>query len=143
MRPINECFNQKLAKIYKQSLEANNLTKIIHKFLPEFLHIHCKVGSFYEGTLTILTTNSGCANQLRFLLPELRDNLRKYENLYQLTNIKVKIDNPEIKKTKKIKIKKDFSDKARTIINELAQQCEYAPLKEALIKLSRKKKTTS
>lgn len=142
MRPINECFNQKLAKIYQQSLQTANLTKKIQQFLPEFLHIHCKVGSFYEGTLIILTTNSGYASQLRFLLPELRDNLRTNAGLYQLSNIKIKIEVPQKTLIKKKAVKRKLSEKTKAIIYDLAMQCEHTPLKEALIKLSTKKGNT-
>lgn len=92
MHHIRDCFNKKFSKICKQAQNLNELTAIVKHYLPEFLHLHCRVTSFQNGCLILVTSNAAWASQLRYVLPDLRDQLRAEEKWYQLTSIKIVIN---------------------------------------------------
>lgn len=91
MHHIGQCFNPKLAEIVKQVAKLAELNRIVREYLPERLREYCMIGNFNRGLLTLNTTDSVWATQLRYLLPELREHLRKEAGLYQLTSIKINV----------------------------------------------------
>ena len=106
MRHITKCFSKNLSRLCQEANKARQLQKTICKYIPCELRPHTKVGSFNNGCLTLSVNDVVWAAQLRFVLPELRDNLRMQEKLYELTNIKITIERqvtpiPIAKKTKK------------------------------------------
>lgn len=91
MLHISKCFNDRLINIQKQASKLRELQQITLQYLPIEMQAHCKVASFADGCLIINVDDAVWASQLRFILPEIRDNLRKNHNLYQLSNIKIAI----------------------------------------------------
>ena len=83
------CINKNLISIYSKSAELEQLGEQINKHLPKNFIKHVKIASFDKGVLIISCKNSMMANELRFLLPELRTTLRQQEKLYNLANIKL------------------------------------------------------
>lgn len=136
MKPIKNCTNQQLKKIYNKSTEIQKINLVVQKFLPEFLRNQCMVGSFINGTLVLFTHNSGIAYKLNFLIPDLIETLRKQGKIYELINIKIKISQMEMIRTPKAKPHKEISSMSKQIIKENASQIEFEPLKKALLKLS-------
>lgn len=138
MRPINRCFNKQLVDICQRSIELEELSKHVAQMLPADLAQACSVGSFNKGCLILTTNNATWASQLRYLLPELRDKLRKDAGMYQLTSIKINIDAskdtsyspPE--KSKPLVL----SDRAKATLISESQHCTYEPLKNALLSLA-------
>lgn len=92
MRHIINCFNQNLTKIRKQAIELQQIQTLILNYIPEEIKAHCQIGSFNNGCLILTVNDAVWASQLRFILPEIRDNLRKDAKLYQLANIKININ---------------------------------------------------
>lgn len=135
MRPITECTNPQLKKIFKKSVEIGKVNLLLQEHLPHFLKNHCMVGSFNAGNLVIITHNSSIAYKLRFLIPELIDTLRKKGKLYQLTNIKIKISIHEPLYAEKKKITREISTISKKTIKDNALQIDFPPLRKALLKL--------
>ncbi len=136
MRSINRCLNKQLADLCQRSLQLEELSNKLRQFLPEELAKECLVGSFNKGCLLITTTNAAWASQLRYLVPELRDNLRK-AGLYQLLSIKISVVAPVVHYEKPAEPQKQqLSAKAKEVIISESQHCSYEPLQKALLNLA-------
>ena len=131
MRRINSFLNQKLIDICQQAVQLEDLNSKIKAFLDEDLKDHCSVGSFNNGCLLMVVDNAVWASQLRYVLPELRDKLRKDAGIYQLSSIKISIGTMEEKRILKPKHIPKLSHKARNTITELSLQCTH-PLIQVL-----------
>jgi hypothetical protein len=114
MRHITRCLNTQLAEICKQAMKVEELDTLVSGFLPESLREQCHAGSFNNSCLVLVTHDPAWASQLRFILPELRDKLRREAGIHQLASIKITV-NTEKKKVEKIKSSSipSMTDKAR------------------------------
>lgn len=137
-RRINTCLNPILAKVCQQAIQLEGLKEKIAAFLPAPLKSQVQVASFNKGTLNLLVSNATWAASLRYLLPELRDQLRSKAGLYQLIALKISVELPKQKQiTQAIKKPKLLSSKACLNIKDSVKELSYSPLKEALLKLTR------
>ena len=91
MRPISKCLNAKLSQICMHAIKLEELSAIVLPYLPEILRAHCQISSFNSGILVLSTSNPIWATQLRYLLPELRDRLRKEAKFYQIVSVQLKV----------------------------------------------------
>ncbi|CEK11890.1 DUF721 domain-containing protein [Legionella hackeliae] len=137
MRRINRCLNSQLMEICLNSMELEGLNTLIKSYLPPHIANYCNIGSFVRGSLTLAVSNAAWATELRYNLPELRDRLRKEAGLYQLTGIKLIIEDtknvlPPTKSSKTLALTMN----SRSVIHCASEQCNYEPLKEALQKLA-------
>lgn len=142
MRHIKQCFNTTLAKFVEQAEHLDNLNQVVKQHLPSSLQDHCRVASFYLGCLILTVTDAVWLTELRYLVPELRDNLRRNAGLYQLSSIKISVATTEVHQPQKKKQKINLSSQARYHIQEIANSCEYPPLKQALHQLGCVSSTT-
>jgi len=146
MRKITQCFNTPLATIYKQASQLETLTRLVQRHLKKNEHesVPCKVSRFTNGCLILAVDDPVWAAQLRFELPSLRDKLRQ-EGLHQLTSIRLNMSPaiPEAKPPKKKSRDAFISNDAKRNIRESAAHCSYAPLKEALERLSKHQASTN
>lgn len=144
MRSINECTNNQLQNICSQVMQLEKLNVILKKSLPNNLVDNCYAASFTRGTLIIAITDPTWATELRFLLPQLRDQLRKDGKIYQLSSIKIIIEKVDFSTYYKRDIPKKtikaLSNQARQVIQSASELIEYSPLREALLHLSQAKK---
>lgn len=131
MRRINRCLNTRLLDICRRTVQLEELNSKLYGYLPSSLQEHCHVGSFNNGCLVIVASDSVWASQLRYSVPELRDKLRSEGGIYQLSSIKVTVMTQE---THVIKHSNPplLSSKARDTIIAGGDQCNYLPLKNAL-----------
>ncbi|VEB38067.1 Zn-ribbon-containing, possible RNA-binding protein-like protein [Legionella sainthelensi] len=137
MRSISHCLNKQLAEICQHSFQLEELSHRVKQLLPENLVTECNVGSFNKGCLVLTTTNAVWATQLRYILPELRDRLRKEAGIYQLSSIKITVSTPTFQHEKPIQHQKNaLSEKAKATIIHESQQCTYEPLQKALLRLA-------
>ncbi|MDI9819222.1 MULTISPECIES: DUF721 domain-containing protein [unclassified Legionella] len=138
MRPISHCLNNQLSKICQHTLQLDALDALLKSSLPPHLVGHCQTGGFSKGCLTISIDNASWATELRYLLPELRDKLRKEAGLYQLVSIKIAIKHADAPaKAKKQKKAATLSSAARVAIRAASEQCDDPTLKGALQQLAR------
>lgn len=136
MRPIGECVTDELQAIFAHAKKIISLNEEVKKNLPENLAKNCKVGDFRQGSLVLNTSNAIWATELRFYLPTLRDKLRKSSNFYNLANIKIIVLNDGDAIKVKNKVKRELSPKARELLKNAGDECNYPPLKKALYKLA-------
>lgn len=83
------CLNPNLIKIYKKTAEIEQLSAKIIKHLPSQLQSKIHIASFDKGQLVLKAIDPAIRTELRYLLPELRENLRSKEQLYSLVNIRI------------------------------------------------------
>ena len=140
MRRINQCLNPRLLDICKRTAQLEELNIKLNTYLPQTLQERCHVGSFNGGCLVIVTDNSVWASQIRYVLPEIRDKLRKEGGIYQLTSIKVTVASVDINPAPKRNNSPKLSSKARSAIIDGGYQCKYAPLRQALLNLANENK---
>ncbi len=139
MRSINRCLNKQLAELCQRAVQLESLSTKLTQLLPNELANECKVGSFNKGCLLLTTTNAAWASQLRYLIPELRDKLRKEAGLYQLSSIKIAVDEPVFQYEKPVKSNNiSLSEKAKATIISESEHCSYQPLQQALLELAKK-----
>ena len=134
MRRVNRCLNPKLVDICLQSFQVDKINDLFLTMLPEHLHTHCRVASFVRGKLVIGVSDATFATELRYLIPSIRDNLRRDHQLYQLIQCDIVIDdyqNPLQVLSKKNKARK-VNENAKLSVESLAETVDYPPLKEAL-----------
>lgn len=92
MLHISKCFDKNISNIQIQGEKNRELEKIIAAYLPIEMQSAVTIANFNNGCLILNVKDSVWASQLRFMLPELRDSLRKKNNLYQLSSIKIAIN---------------------------------------------------
>lgn len=139
MRHIRHCLNPRLVAMCQHSLGLDKLQQIFVNFLDPALRAHCQIGSFREGRLILCVTDPVFATPLRYLLPELRDRLRKEANLHQLRSIEIQIQ-AQLQKTTITSPKRPLlhlSSQARKALQQASDMCAHPPLKEALQKLAK------
>ena len=134
MRPITHCINKQLADLCQKALKLEELSSKIIKFLPPEFAPYCQVTSFNRGVLHLSTVNAAWATQLRFVVGELRDKLRKEAGLYQLSSIKIGVIEPAGQlSTDEISTKKyTLSAEVKELVLNESQKYAYEPLKKAL-----------
>lgn len=91
MRHISKCLNSKISQICMEAIKLEELSQLVAAYLPLELQTQCRVGSFRAGKLILIATNSNWATSLRYLAPELRDDLRAKAKLHQLVSVEIKI----------------------------------------------------
>ncbi len=136
MRRINRCLNPQLVEICLQSFQVDKINDIFQSLLPEHLQPHCSVVSFMRGKLTIAVDDSSFATELRYLIPTIRDSLRRDHQLFQLIQCDIVIN--DLQTYSQITINKGKARKvnqeAKKSIESLAKRIEYPPLKQAISK---------
>lgn len=133
MRKISECLSPQLAKICLHSFQLSKLGEAVSDFLPEHLRSHVSAASFQKGQLLLCVSDGAWATELRFMLPSLRDYLRKEHQLYQLTGIKIKVSHSPVDAHRsKPKRTSRMSADAKNAISDYAEGMQDGALKDAL-----------
>jgi hypothetical protein len=138
MRSIGSCLNKNLAELYQHSRQLKEWSEAILPLLPAHFAAECRVGNFNKGCLLLTTTEATWASQLRYMVPELRDKIRKETTLHQLSSIKIMVVDVSPKQYQKNDLQPSckLSAKAKAIIMSGSQQCSYEPLQRALVHLA-------
>lgn len=137
LKPINRCLNKQLLDICQRAAQLDELNSKVKAYLPTDLVEHCTVASFTRGTLILSTAHASWATELRYVIPELRDKLRKEAGFYQLVSIKIAVTEKTYQQPlAKAKTAKPLSEKSRKDIQAASELCQYPPLREALYQLS-------
>ena len=136
IRSITHCLNPQLQRLCQRVIQINELNDLIQTNLPSPLNENCQAGSFAQGCLLILTSKAVWSTELRYLLPELRDKLRK-AGLYQLASIKIAVvdDNDNLTK---LQNKISLSPMARHCLLAASELCSYQPLSALLCQLAKR-----
>lgn len=97
MPHISKCFNRSIVQIKEQVDKLQDIQRVIINYIPKDMQNICKISSFHNGCLVLTVEDSIWASQIRFLIPEIRDNLRKNHNFYELSSIKIMINRETIR----------------------------------------------
>ena len=135
MKHISRCVNHRLQTICQQAIALKELNRKISDYLPDLLREHFFVGSYVGGCMVLMTDDSVWASQLRYSLPEIRNQLRSEGGIYNLSSIKITVVPESLPKKPRLKTTQCLSKKARENIMSESEACQYAPLKEALRQL--------
>lgn len=137
MRPIHQCLNKNLSNICRKAIQLEALNGLVNQYLPDTIKPHCQVGSFTNGCLKLVLNSHTWTTELRYCLPELRDQLRSKERIYQLSSIKVVVAQPDEPLKKAQKVTRGLSSDAQRSIKHDAEKFEDGSLKDALMKLAK------
>lgn len=88
-KKIINCLNHELAGLYRHSAKLKALEDAIKKYLPKHLATIIQLASYEKGVLVIAMKDQAASTELRYKLPDLRDELRNKESLYTLRTIKI------------------------------------------------------
>lgn len=138
MRPISHCLNEQLLTICQRVWQLEALNSKVKNYLLPPLADQCTVVSYNNNCLVINTNNASWATELRYRLPELRDNLRK-QGFYKLSSIKIIMNeksNLKHKPQRSSLTPPILSRVAQNALHEASKKCNYQPLKEALLRLA-------
>lgn len=91
-KKIINCLNHDLLSIYQKTADLEKLTAMLRQYIPSQFHDKVNVSGFSKGTLSIQVNDQRLMSKFRFMLPELRETLRKKENMYNLGTIKLLSD---------------------------------------------------
>lgn len=83
-----------LAGLLQQLVYLQTLAPLLTKTLPETLASHCQLANYRQGRLIIAVSNQAIATRLRFILPDLRQQLRKHQAFAGLVGIDFYITKP-------------------------------------------------
>ena len=137
MPSIAHCLRQQLTALGQDPLQLQALSKAVHSLLPPKLAAQCQVSHFSKGCLLLTTDQPTWASQLRYLIPELRDKLRKEAGMHQHSSIKIMVrDDPSVYKKASPKASFTLSEQTKATIISESQLCTYQPLKKALLHLA-------
>ena len=78
-------------RLCQKSQHITQANSLLQNMLPEALIGQCVLTHYDAQTLTITTPSANVATRLFYLKPELISNLRYYDPLSTLTNIKIKV----------------------------------------------------
>lgn len=139
MKRINSCLNTQLTEICQKVIELDALTELLRTVLPASLFERCRVASFTRGCLNLSLSleDKAWATELGYLLPELRDKLRKEAGLYQLANINITMMEPLNITSTRANLSLSLSPFAKETLHEASKRCSFEPLKQALARLAR------
>lgn len=136
IRRIGQCLNPQLQTLYQKVVQLDKINDLLKHHIPSPLNKNCRAGWFNLSCLVIVVTNASWATELRYLLPELRDQLRK-KGLYQLSSLKIAIDANPPSDTANNTQKLTLSSAARDSLLTASELCSYQPLKDALYHLAK------
>jgi hypothetical protein len=91
MKHITSCFSDNLIDLCHRSFQSEKWKEMVSDYLSAPLKNHVYVGEFKQGVLTLIVDCPLWNNQLRMVLPELRDKIRSEQKCYELRSINVKV----------------------------------------------------
>ena len=85
-----------LTDLFKKIQQLESLQKLWQIYVPDNLRAYTKVANYRDDCLVIAVVSAAWATELRFILPQMLELLRKEGKLYQLRSISFYVD-PEFK----------------------------------------------
>ena len=88
MKKIIHCLNDNLNKIIDSSSQVKQINQLLPLYLPSPINQYCHASLFKSGILYLELGNPSFATEIRYLIPELRNQLRKNHGMFDLISIK-------------------------------------------------------
>lgn len=138
---ITDILHQTDAALYSIQLHIQRLQKIrqiVKNNLPTPLASRIQVLNWQRGTLSLGCEQAAIVSRLRFMIPQLRDQLRQYSEFYGLTAIEYKVLSPAPRLIKpKQRYQRQMSAQVEGSLRQLAASVEDKKLQAALQRLAR------
>ncbi|CAM4417487.1 MAG: hypothetical protein LEGION0398_MBIBDBAK_00351 [Legionellaceae bacterium] len=84
---FNDTKDIQLLSYIKRASELNSLNTILQNTLPKLLKGHCQLANYEKGCLSIQANNAAWGTQLRYLIPDLKIQLKTMPVFTGLVNI--------------------------------------------------------
>ncbi len=138
MEPLKKLFqNDFFLKLNQKSHELQSIKKMLQTMLSHDLQDAIKVRDFQDNVITLITSKNTVANKLKLMKTKLIASLKQNKYLYDLQDIKIKLD-PSLEQVKQMNPKK-VSVSHRDHLDRLQKKLAKSPLKNTLAKLARNK----
>lgn len=127
-----------LRTIVRQSHRLQALDQLIQSCLPDNLGEHCQAAHITATTLTLIIDSAAWLTRLRYLKPQLLEQLRQHPQCVYLREINFKIhptkilEQPENPEPKRI----ELSLGAKELLRSTADGLNHPLLKKSLLKLA-------
>jgi len=133
----NKGFSHIQAEITRRKLYTQQLRAV----LPAPMAPHCQVVNLQHGSLSIAVDNSAWLAKLRFLVPQIKQIYRQEHHL-QLNHINLLVSRPADAAAKQPRqiLKRQLSANSVRFIHDYAKSLEPSDLRQALLRLSSRKK---
>ncbi len=131
--------NGELSELTLQALRLKKINTLLQEILPKELAHDTRAISFMNSCLFLETSNSSTATLLRYYTPTLLSQLRQHVEFASIASIKQHIKPQEVQKNpiaKPTKIRTHYSKNVSTLLAIVADNIQYEPLKQALLRLS-------
>jgi hypothetical protein len=127
-----------LAFIQKKVAQLKKLNQIWQEEIAEDLAAHSRIANFRDGHLIIECDSAAWATRLRYMLPEIRQKLRQYPDLQDLSHIEWSIQ-PHFHSTTSQSSRQPplLSPSSAQLLKNTATSIKGKPLKEALQRISK------
>ena len=138
MEPLKKLFqNDFFLKLNQKSHELKSIKKLLQTMLSKDLEDAVKVRDFSDSVVTLVISKNTVANKLKLMKAKLIASLKQNKHLYDLQDIKIKLD-PSLEQVKQMNPKK-VSASHRDHLDRLQKKLAKSPLKNTLAKLARNK----
>ena len=129
--------NKQLCKLLNNSRHFQKLESLLFEVLPVHFVTHIQIQSYEQGILIIGASNSNWAGKLRFYLPQISGDLKKYFYFKELKDIKIKIITEHTAENKLNPVqRKPFPAAVKKSLLETANSIDDPDLSAALNKLA-------
>jgi len=133
--------NKGFSHLRTEITRRQHYTQQLRAVLPAAMAPHCQVVNLQRGSLSIAVDNSAWLAKLRFLIPQIKQIYRQEHHL-QLNHINLLVSRPANRTTKPTRNlqKRQLSANSVKFIHDYAKSLEASELRQALLRLSSRKK---
>ena len=128
--------NHLLQRLLQQAETLSRLQALVHGHLAPALREQLQLGSYRDGTLTLVLLDAAWATRLRYQEPRLLGQLRQHQEFAGLQRIRLKIRPPETATPRTGEERRYLSGTASENIRQGAQEITDPQLREALQRLA-------
>ncbi len=128
-----------LAEFYKQNSKNTNLSEYVFKLIPSEYKLDILQCIYAKPILTLVVSNQLSASKIRYLLPQLKNQLQANEFFHSLRKIRLQINTQHQPKTaipQNIS-KPVYSNTSASLLLSLSNSIDSKGLQESLQKLAR------
>lgn len=125
-----------LGKLIAQAHAIDQLDQTFQAILDPTLIPHCRIGSYENGILLLITESAAYATRLRYHVPIILSTLRNFSQWAGLCSIQIKIKTPTPEKNQQPQqnnLPNTLSTQATINLKELVNSLRQTPGNEALI----------
>ncbi len=130
-----------LAFIQKKVAQLKKLNQIWQEEATEELSAHSRIANFRDTHLIIECDSAAWATRLRYMLPEIRQKLRQYPYLHDLSHIEWSIQPDFHRTTSQLsRLPPLLSPGSAQLLKNTAGNIKVKPLQEALLRIAKNEK---